>query len=351
MNILLPAVSSSIHGDSFKVGDLSYEEWSFLFDFSRIQGVSPLLYNLFERNSIIDQIHKEIKIKWAVHYEQMITKHKMMVANAQNLCAVWEKNGIRALVLKGRAIGSYYPFPFLRECGDFDCYLFGDFEQGNLVAEKSGMKVNRDYYKDSAIYYNGLLIENHKFISQVRGWHCRVEFEKRLRALAETNGSYEFMPNLLRGSAQFNALHLIYHAFTHFMTESIGIRHLCDWCCFIDSEQNNINWDEFYKDCVEFKLLEFAVAITDICVKYLGLKIVNPQIRIHSPLSTKILHSILYEDETIFICHYSKWRSRRELVMRMFANSWKYKQIAHTTPTACLVELLYGFMFNRNPKL
>ena len=61
---------------------------------------------------------------------------------------------------------------------------------------------------------------------------------------------------------------LTYHACAHFITEGLRLKQVLDWAVFLQKEQDNVDWDEFYAFCDRHHLRRFAEAITTICVKY-----------------------------------------------------------------------------------
>ena len=53
-------------------------------------------------------------------------------------------------MLKGIAVGINY-FNYC-PCGDMDCFLMGDYEQGNVIAEQVEAKVEHDFI-NTPIYH------------------------------------------------------------------------------------------------------------------------------------------------------------------------------------------------------
>lgn len=54
----------------------------------------------------------------------------------------------------------------------------GQYEFGNLLAERWGASVKRDFYKHSHIRYKGLVVENHQFCTAIRGSRRAKDFER-----------------------------------------------------------------------------------------------------------------------------------------------------------------------------
>lgn len=101
----------------------------------------------------------------------------------------WSEAGIRMMLMKGLAIGSYYPEPKHRCPGDIDCYLFEDYAKGNEVAKEWADKVDEGWYKHSVIAYGGQTIENHQYFVHTR----EGKNSKRLnQALCDTLKDVQF---------------------------------------------------------------------------------------------------------------------------------------------------------------
>lgn len=217
------------------------------------------------------QPSRELRLRWAYNVERIEHRYGQQRRRQRNWLRAYAEAGIRTVVLKGLAVSRLYPVPEHRPCGDLDCFLCGDYERGNRVAEQVGAEVKRDFYKHSHIVFRGLTVENHRFCTAVRGSRRAKRFERHLqRLLAE--GPLSCIPEtaLLVPPPDFNALFLAKHALSHFLTEGISLRHLCDWAVFIDREGDAVDWTAFRKVAAEDRLLRFAEILSDLSVRYLG---------------------------------------------------------------------------------
>ena len=109
-------------------------------------------------------------LNWAIGtiehgYEAQNIRQLTVIDTIQKL---WAKEGIRMLLFKGQAMGTYYPEPKHRSPGDIDCYLFDDYAKGNEVAKTFADKVDERWYKHSVICYKGETIENHQYFVHTR---------------------------------------------------------------------------------------------------------------------------------------------------------------------------------------
>ena len=333
-------------------GALSEEQWLQFYRLSAKQGILAIVYDVLSRLPAECQPPRNIKLQWALGAEAIENRYEMQRKTSALLARLFAEHDIKTVVMKGLAIGTYYPNPAHRECGDLDCFLGEGYELGNQICEQIGAKVSRDYYKDATIKYRGLLVENHRFFLPIRGSRKVKALERHLREVV-LRGRTSFVPDtqLIVPSADFNALFLTMHGLNHFLSEGIKLRHILDWALLLKAEQDNINWTEFYYWADKMRMTRFADALTAISVEHFGLEITNPAIHTTSPYAERILHDTLYNSEGLFNKGYSAWKGRLMLVKNKLAFGWKYHKIAQSSVLVELLKNVYGFLFEKNPKL
>ena len=333
--------------------NLSVEEWGKLYKLSRSQGVLALVFDALKELSA-DMPHS-LKLQWAFGAMQIEDKIEKQWQLADELCDEYSKHGIRTVVLKGFALSQYYPNPSHRECGDFDCFLMGDFEQGDRVAEQLGATVRFDDYKHSHINYKGLMIENHKFCTSVRGPKLNKEFEKFLQQLLlkddcgikPLNDSAMYIP-----SPTFNTLFLIKHTMVHFLYEGIKMRHLLDWACLIKGEGENIDWAVVNHWCKRLSLDNFVALMNATVNRYLGLKLPCMGTAFDYSNVDRFVNELLYDDTAVYNNTYASiWHQRYAIVKNMVASRWKFSKIYKKSLVLELLKSSLYAIFEKQPKL
>ena len=363
LNLILLSLRVALFGegiDSKPFASLSDAEWKEFYRMAVQQGVLAIVWDAVKQLPAECQPPRGIKLQWALGAEAIENRFKMQHKASALLADLWAEGGFKTIVMKGLAIGTYYPNPVHRECGDLDCFLTtgsmpissDGYEPGNQLCEQIGAKVERDYYKNSHIKYRGLMVENHCFFLPVRGRRSVKALERHLRMIS-LRGNTALVPDtrLVIPSADFNALFLTMHALNHFISEGIKLRHILDWALLLKAEQDNINWKEFYHWANKMHMTRFADALTAISVEHLGLHVTNPAIHTTSPYAERILDDTIYHSKGLFNKGYSAWKSRFLQIKNKFSFTWKYHKIYQKSLLIELMKSVLAFIFEKTPKL
>lgn len=351
--LLLRASLNKTPVDEQLVANLSQEDWKQLYRMSARQGVLALVYETVSQLPVDRLPPRVLNIQWALGSEAIENRYKNQYALSKAIAELWSRQGIRIAVLKGMSLSRYYPVPEHRECGDFDCYLFGDYDKGNKIAADNGVKVDVGWYKHSHIKFHGLLIENHKYFLPLRGYRERKEIEKILVDKINSGSDAGVVPgtSIIVPDLQFTTLFIAYHTLLHFLLEGIRLRFICDWACLLAAEQNNIDWDWFYPICDRYGMRRFIDAITAISVKHLGLKIVNPAITYSSDYDDMILSSVMEDSAFIYSQGNGRRWSRRKLLSNIANYRWKYKLIYQRNFFIQMSKQITGYLFDQKIKM
>lgn len=272
--------------------------------------------------------------------------------SAKQLSKLWAKNGIRTLVLKGMAFGSYYPIPNHRFCVDMDCYLCGKYEEGNKVVEWQGIEVKKEDYRHSTFFYGDLHVENHKICTTVRGRKQRKVFEKYLRGLLENEPTTCIAnSNLEVPCPMFNALYFLQHAHRHFLRECITLRHICDWAMITDKCKDKINWDEFRTIAEQNDLLSFAESMTRLANVVCGVKcdaLIKEYVMQHQD---RMLLDDCYAISGNVIKYGNDFKAHLQMVKNLINQRWKHKYFSKYSFITEILTSVWGVFFEKNPEI
>ena len=337
-------------GDEHNAIDTEGVAWQEVYALARKQGVLALCFDgltrLFEQDKeFAKSFPQGLKLQWINAVLSIESKYDYSLEKCAELADKWAEEGIKTLCLKGFAFSTYYPIPNHRECGDFDCYLYDDYAKGNDIARELGAKVDDSWYKHSEMLYRKVMVENHRFIVAVRSGKKIKELHYQLDSLARNEVRQPiFNTKIEMPSPMFNALFLNHHSLTHFLTEGIRLRHILDWALFLEKEQNNLDWKEFYALCDEYKMRAFVDCSTALAIEVCGITITNPEITTQSPYTERVLNSIINDDDAVFSQSVGAWRKRIMIVRNLLASRWKYRAFSTQSIFSKLLSLAWGFI-------
>lgn len=352
--ILLQLLSIAINRKCFILDD--NVDWRNVLILAQKQGVRGLAYEALELLKQEDADctcfpDRTTLMQWyaqTAFVEKMFAQH---VALAKDVVELWKQHGIRTVVFKGLAHSRYYPKPEHREFGDFDCYLidaYGEcaYRQGNEVARKKGLMVDDGWYKHSHIAYKKLTIENHQYFTSARRGGTDLALHKYIVEAIGNGSKLERLDGteIYVLPVEAEGLFMLYHSLTHFLVEGINLRHFVDWACWIKTNQDKVEWKEFYSLCQRFRLDGFADVLNTIAVKYLGVELNDKRIFADSEFAERTIESALYDDTSIYNRGKGQWYQRLHVIGNAFRYSWKYRDVAHYSMIGYVWQFVYGFL-------
>lgn len=315
---------------------MAEEEWRDLMNTAQEQGVLGIALDGLSRLGTI--IYFNTRSSWffeligGILTRENLNKQQIKVIG--DLSKLWDKNGIKMLILKGQANGLYYPNPLHRDCGDIDCYLLGEFEKGNSIIKSLEIKVDEDWEKHSKFCFKGETVENHQFFVQTLDAKWSNDINNDLFSIMQesaidwVDGSEIFLP-----CAQFNALFLTYHAMEHFLAGNLRLKQIVDWAMFLNKEKDNIDWNQLNQACHKYKFHNFLgimnhIASSCLCVdlnddKY---SLVTNQIKIEH-----FLQAIFNDKDFLWDNSAGRWHRRFHYLNHVLKNRWRYRIAGRST--------------------
>lgn len=351
-------VSTLLHhlGCEDNLSSLSAEQWGKLYALSVEQGIIAIVWDRVQRYiseynlSADQQPPRALKIKWALAAENIEKQYNRRKATSMEIAELWAREGVKAYCMKGLSLSLSYPTPHLRECGDFDCWLGGDFDRGNEIAIAKGAKFDPHDYRHSLLIYKGLVIENHQYFLPIRGNSRNKQLERYLQAVIPSDKLIEGT-NIYHPSAQFHALFVILHMLQHFLYESITLRHMLDWTYFVNAEKENIDWREFNEKCREAGADKFVAALNHICSTKLGLDISGTLLECDDRYADKIFRDTIDQASHHISGIQGLWQQRYAKVKNIVAQRWKFNEIYDRNFLQAMLQSAVGILLDRNVKL
>lgn len=342
------------------------EEWGEAFALSKRHAIAGVLFGGIEKLSPPQRPPIGVLLEWIGVAEYQQTLHQAQRTTVRALVELWNREGIHTIELKGASVGRHYPRPELRFSCDFDCFLIkedngeihGAYEQGNRAVERIGVKVNREFYKNSSFIFRnsatdkGINVENHQFCCPVRGNRAMKRLEKALRKLlAESIHMPQPTQATYHPISQFNALFLMEHMWAHFFEEALTLKQVCDWLVFRQHCSAGVDWALFEHEAKACGFWQFAVAMNKIADTLLsgnGNTIDSISQRLDAT-ELRLWHDILSVGGHIEMNH--GWKTRFQLIENYFRNGWKYRSFAPHGPWFTLLRTSIAYIIDRKPKL
>ena len=326
-----------------------------LYEFCSSQAITAMAWdvviNYIQEGKIGDEmIPIKLKLRWALSAEQIKKQYYKKKSAAVEFVDAVAERGIKTYCFKGLALSTYYPKPYLRECGDFDCWMGGDFDAGNSIAKEIASHFDSCDYRHSHIDYKGLTIENHKYFLQVRGDGRNKRLERYLRTIAPSDRRIDGT-NIFYPSVQFHATFIPLHMLHHLLFEHLTLRHVLDWYYFVQKECDNVDWKEFNQKCGDVGATGFVEALNCICVEKLGLDVQNTDLRISRKYADRLWSDIITSNCMRASAINGIWHQRYIKLQNILQNSWKFGGIYDRSVLSFLVHRLKGIMFEKNVKI
>lgn len=253
-------------------------DWECLWKMAIKQGVSSIcldgLQRLEEWNDGLTAIPKPLKMRWIASVMKQEQAYHGQWEAAKALAELYGKHGVDTYVLKGFSLSRFYPMSEHRPCTDMDCYLKGEYEEGNRIARENGLTVDCSYYKHSKILLRGLTVENHQFLLPIKGSGKAKRFERELRSWID-NGRNDYIGDsqLKATSPFFDVVYVLAHAQEHFLNEGIILRHICDWAMVLKAHGDTVDWNEWKRVCEVYGMLAFGYAMSRLACRICGVSV------------------------------------------------------------------------------
>ncbi|MBQ7061026.1 MAG: nucleotidyltransferase family protein [Clostridia bacterium] len=216
----------------------------------------------------------ELRAKWLRLCEDDRIKVLRVMAMQQRVVRMFSEADIPFVVIKGSAASVYYPQPFMRAMGDIDLLVKqADLDRAAKLLEDGGFS---PYESEEAVSHHlsfirdGVEVELHRRIGGVSPDNTALLalFERGIDERVNARlGSFSFpmLPPMLNG------LCLLIHINQH-LRVGIGLRQIVDWMMFASSELDQETFSKSFRPLAASLGMErFAVAVTAMCKKYLGL--------------------------------------------------------------------------------
>lgn len=237
--------------------------------------VMALLHPVLEHAGLRESIWKIVDRKG----EQTVRQSYRLLMLSRYVIGLLKENGIDAILLKGCGTAAWYPVPELRKSGDIDLLFKSEDETRKAlqILAQQGFVTTEDQPANHHIVCesrDSVSLELHMSLAEP------FDSEKTNRFLADCQKEYFAHRRVVdcMGVAfelttdGYHAFYLLLHMLQHYVRAGFGVKLLCDWVVFWESPLSEEEKKIFLRLTQESGTFGFAVMMTRVCVKYLGLR-------------------------------------------------------------------------------
>ena len=269
--IVLELLSAAVTNTQPNIDDklLASADWDTIGLIASHQAVTPMIFDQMAKYRTA--IPKEIFIKWYNHILKVLSQNSV-VEKAQKELTEILNDKYDYVILKGIAAAFYYNKPELRGLGDVD-FLTHKSLAKTITQEitDKGYVNYADNDRHITFKKTGKMLELHRELPGVP----YGKKGKMVNDFAKDIYAESYLANCLNNefkmpSPKHHAAILLLHNAHHLVSEGLGLRHLCDWACFVDKTCNDAFWQtEFIPFTKEIGMYHFASILTKTCSLYL----------------------------------------------------------------------------------
>lgn len=324
--------------------EVKEDEWASVYRFLAVHGVAPLVCSGLENKYKGVRPPSDVLVNFIGADSTSKRSYARMRKLVYRIDEVLKESQVKCLLLKGLSLAEYYPIPGQRKFSDLDLYAPGEAEMIDEVFSSKGLKVDADFYRHSHISLDGILIENHYYVLDVRGRNDLLKLDADLKKMASEYLETLDTPGLHYPSPLFSLIFNLHHAMSHFIYEGISFKFLADWIYFLRRERELLASDVVAAYLKEHKLMKFAAVMSEVSVNYLGLDLddVPECIRVEmASLKPDLVEKFLSDLFRPYEQSHKKTiiAERLNNVRRIVKSSWK--------PKAFLGQSAIGFVWDK----
>lgn len=249
--------------------------WSSLLEKAKKHVVLSLMYDIIMETDITEEQCKYVE----KHCRTIVSQNYHLLFLTKYLVGLFQQNNVEVLVLKGVATAEWYPVPELRKSGDVDLLVSKavDMEKVTAILKEAGFRSKEEQhanYHREFVSDEGMSVEVHTdFTEHFTSKQLNVAMERQVQGGLETMVREKALGvELPMLSRAYHGYELLLHMLHHFTTSGFGLKLLCDWVVCWRQVWTSEEKEVFRQLTNDSKTTGFAEAVTEVCVKYLGLE-------------------------------------------------------------------------------
>ncbi len=251
----------------FDFSQLSPDDWHAVMKESCAQAVHLLSFNAAKDS--VSLMPKEVYDEWSGVSIKAYMNNLRVLKAERVLSKLLESADIDHIILKGSSSAHYYPDHEKRSYGDIDFYTEPcDIARTAMLMEENGYERKEENGWHIGYAKGGSFFELHKQICGIPEGKASQRFIEYFDKAAKksTNNVQRHLP-----LPEIHGAVIMLHTLHHLLGFGLGLRHLCDWGCFVNETANDRFWAESLLPLLkETGTLKFTAVITKTSAIYLG---------------------------------------------------------------------------------
>lgn len=230
------------------------EEWMALYQKSEKQSILGIMLDGLERLPDEQRPPKDILLQW-IGFVQVIEQNTIKITKASEEAVEYFQNkGFACNLLKGSAVGRYYPNPNRRQSGDIDVWLDGSREQIYDFArkfDKDGKLYGVNYQHIHFHLFDDIPLEVHIWPSCLSNPLHNKRFHQFCAIHHPVMG--QSMPSLA-----FDRVFILMHCYDHMLSSGVGFRQIMDYYYVLKQGFTNEEKDDSVRWIKKLGMYRFA---------------------------------------------------------------------------------------------
>lgn len=244
------------------------KEWEIILDEAQKQSIDGVLLSGLERLPEEQRPPKMYLLRW-IGLVQIAEQNTRRIAKASfDAVQFFHNNGFACTLLKGVAVGRYYPEPERRQSGDVDIWLVGGRKKIYdlaLAFSKSGRLEGVNYHHVKIDLLDDVEIEAHI-------WPSFLSSPLRNRRLHKFCNMHRPTMDTSMPSLAFDRVFILLHCYRHMCGDGVGLRQIMDYYYVLKQGFNEEEKAEAVYWIKQLGMERFAKGLMWVMKEYFGLE-------------------------------------------------------------------------------
>ena len=220
-------------------------------------------------------VPEKVYSAWKIAGISGIKNNLSVLSYQAQLVDILDANKVDYCIIKGSSASDYYPNPEDRALGDIDFLIDNERrEQVEELLKANGYNMwDMSHPSHSVFSKENAHLEMHFEVAGLPNNHKKDYVRAFLRpAVKEIKKVKNQMGYFNAPNDLYHGVIILLHMQHHMQNEGLGLRHVCDWACYVNKTHKMPFFNERFLPFLKaIGLYKYAQVVTKLCVKYLGI--------------------------------------------------------------------------------